>query len=218
MTEMTTILAADTRENRFFDMEYFRLCQTITAMCAGANKLYADSANGQNSYDTLMGVEELKKNYLELHASLGAFRERYMSQTENPNSPFANKLRDLENDVREDREVLRTMDLQPGMSLMNAVYESQKKLELGQPEEEQELPGYDTVHKTDYPSFETLHGLPREDPSAAGPMKRRGRLGRTAFSRGKAARCGRSPPPDLERGVLSQDAPYDLLESAKEGL
>lgn len=56
------------------------------------------------------------------------------------------------------------MDLQPGMSLMHAVYESQKKLELGLPEEEQELPGYDTVHKIDYPGFETLHGLPREDP------------------------------------------------------
>ena len=164
MTEMTTLLATDASENQFFDMEYFRLCQTITAMCAGANKLYADSANGQNSYDTLMGTEELKKNHLELHASLGAFRERYMSQTANPNSPFANKLRDLENNVREDREVLRTMDLQPGMSLKHAVYESQKKLELGLPEEEQELPGYDTVHKIDYPGFETLHGLPREDP------------------------------------------------------
>ena len=168
VVELSRQLAQDPSGRGFIDMEFLRLSQMITAMNAGADRLYGNSANGLNFPETSQGVTELRRQMDDLYLNLHAFKDRYMSETTAPDGPTAKLLRQLESDVLEDRSTLGELDYQPGMSLMEAVYGAQKKRELGQAQE-QELPGYEEVHGIDYPGFDTLHGQQREAPPEAEP-------------------------------------------------
>jgi len=83
---------------------------------------------------------------------------------------MANLLRELTADIAEDREVLRELDFQPGMSLMLAVYNAQKSREAEQSGQgENNLPSYEEVHGLDYPGVNTLYGIPHQSSQIVQP-------------------------------------------------
>lgn len=161
--ELTRHLAENAEDREFMDMNYFRMTQMIAAMSEQARRLYDNSANGANHPDNFTGLTNLKSGCDDLYLALTAYANRYLAGTSRPDGPAANFLRSLTADLAEDRETLREVDFQPGMSMMLAVYNAQKKREAAQGrQEEDDLPGYEEVHGVDYPGANTLYGMPRQ--------------------------------------------------------
>ena len=163
-------LAEDADDRQFMDLNYIRMAEMMTSMSAQTERLYGISANGANDPAAFSGVSSLKRACDDLFLAGTAYANRYRAESDRPNGPVAKMLRELTADLAEDREVLRVLDFQSGMSLMLDVYNAQKNREAEQSgQREDNLPSYEEVHGLDYPGVNTLYGIPRQSGQTVPP-------------------------------------------------